>query len=114
MVSPADARLPPVAISRRSQRSSVLSVNVSQKAGSASLRPTRSTLRTPRLVRTSTPALVAAPSTQSTMVAESSVMGNIRPSDSVFSSTPRASNQATVSRGDQRWKAPSSSRPPRG
>lgn len=48
------------------------------------------------------------------MVAESSVTGNIRPSFSVLSSTPRSRNQATVSAGPNRWKGPISSRDPRG
>ncbi len=51
---------------------------------------------------------------QSTIVDESSVTGNIRPSFSVFSSTPRCANQATVSVGPNLWKAPISSRDPLG
>ena len=36
------------------------------------------------------------------MVAESSVTGNMRPSASVLSVTPRSANQAIVSRGPKR------------
>lgn len=39
------------------------------------------------------------PSRQSTMVPESSVVGNMRPSASVLRATPRWANQATVSWG---------------
>ena len=37
-------------------------------------------------------------------VCEESVIGNIRPSPSVLSRTPRVSNQATVSLAWNRWK----------
>ncbi len=47
-------------------------------------------------------------------VAEESLTGNIRPSASVFSSTPRAANHATVSRGWKTRNGPISARPPRG
>ena len=48
------------------------------------------------------------------IVPESSVIGNIRPSGSAFSSTPRAANQATVSRGPNRFIGPINSLEPRG
>ena len=86
-----------------------------RRAGSCHAPPgSASALRTPSAVTTRTPAAAAAASRQSAMVAESSVTGNIRPSGSTLVATPRAANQSTVSRGCQRWKAPRSSRPPRG
>ena len=48
------------------------------------------------------------------MVREESVTGNMRPSGSVLSRTPRASNQATVSVGENRWSGEMSARSPRG
>ena len=110
IANPAEARLPPVARSRRSQRTSEPSVSVSQNDPG----PADSARRSPLVVITRTPADSAARRRQSTIVAESSVTGNMRPSSSTLVSTPRAANQATVSRACQRWKAPSSSRPPRG
>ena len=109
IASPPEALLPPVAMIRPWQ-------SRGSPAPSVSFRPSavRSTERTAVWTRMSTPARRAAPSRQSAIVAESSVMGNMRPSASVFVATPRAANQATVSRGWKRWKAPSSSRPPRG
>ncbi len=65
-------------------------------------------------VKSRAPECAAARMRQSTIVAESSVTGNIRPSFSVLSSTPRPSNQATVSAGPKPVKGPMSSREPRG
>ena len=65
-------------------------------------------------VRRVTPASLAAFMKQSMMVWELSVSGNIRPSGSVLRVTPRWANQAMVSCGWKRWKAPRSSREPRG
>ena len=78
------------------------------------IEPPVPSLFTPQFVRMTTPAFCAAPIRQSTIVCELSVTGNIRPSASVFSFTPRASNHSPVSRGCQRLNAPSSSRAPRG
>ena len=50
----------------------------------------------------------------SAIVAESSVTGNMRPSGSVLSRTPCASNHATVSLGENRWNGEISARSPRG
>ena len=69
---------------------------------------------TPQPVRRVTPAARAAPSRQSTMVAESSLAGKMQRSGWVTRGTPRASNQSMVWRGPKRWKGPRSSRPPRG
>ena len=57
----------------------------------------RLTLFTPQFTRSLTPAAAAASSRQSMMVCDESVAGNLRPSASVFSGTPRAVNHATVS-----------------
>ena len=125
--SPADDLLPPVAISTRSAATTSPVVSSIRKVapavpGGLSPSPTgprgtslsASIPRTPTPVTTRTPAAAAARCRHSTIVAESSVTGNIRPSFSVFNSTPRAANHATVSRGWNRENAPISSRPPRG
>jgi hypothetical protein len=65
-------------------------------------------------VNSRTPALLAPSMRQSTMLAESSVTGNILPSLSVFVATPRSLNQATVSAGPKRWRGPIISLEPRG
>ena len=57
-------------------------------------------------VRTMTPACFALSRRQFAMVSEESVIGNMRPSDSVFSFTPRSSNQFTVSAAWKRVNAP--------
>ena len=69
---------------------------------------------TPQFNRSFTPALVAAFIRQSMIVCEELVVGNIRPSLSVFSFTPRATNQSTVSRAENFWNGASSARSPRG
>ena len=65
-------------------------------------------------VRISTLASWAAVVRQSMMVWEESVVGNMRPSASVLSPTPREANQSMVSVADQRWRGPMSDLWPRG
>ena len=101
--------LPPVATMTRSNSSTEPLPRVSLKVS-----PSLTAERTAVEVRMFTPVRAAADMRQSTMVAESSVVGNMRPSSSVFVATPRVPNHSIVSRGWKRWKAPSSSRPPRG
>ena len=48
------------------------------------------------------------------MVCDESLVGNIRPSFSVLSLTPRDSNQATVSLASKTWLGESKARSPRG
>ena len=74
----------------------------------------RLVLRDKSLVGKSTPAVRAASVRQSTMVAEESATGNMRPSGSVFSFTPCSANQPTVSAGPHLLKGPISSFWPRG
>eukprot|EP00958_Prasinococcus_capsulatus_P021143 scaffold2830_cov395-Prasinococcus_capsulatus_cf.AAC.3 len=58
----------------------------------SSLSTSRRTVTTWERVRICIPRSLAVPSRQSAMVRESSVVGNIRPSDSALSSTPRRVN----------------------
>ena len=109
MASPPEALLPPVATMTRS-KASVEPLPRVRRKDSASLMIVRTGVET-RMV---TPARAAADIRQSTIVPESSVVGNIRPSSSVFVATPRLPNHSMVSLGWKRWKAPRSSRPPRG
>ena len=109
MARPPEDLLPPVAMMTRSKLSVAPLPRVSWKE-SASLMMERTGVE----VRTVTPARATADIRQSTIVPESSVVGNMRPSSSVFVATPREPNHSIVSRGWKRWKAPSSSRPPRG
>ena len=81
--------VPPVASSSRSQATVSPVVRSTSKPGRAA--------RTPHWVRTVTPFAAAEPRRQSTIVAELSVAGNMRPSGSVFRATPWAANHATVS-----------------
>ena len=69
---------------------------------------------TPVDVRIWMPALVAVLVRQSMMVCESSVMGNILPSGSVFRVTPWVSNHVMVSVAPHRWSGPMSDWLPRG
>ena len=109
MARPPEDLLPPVATMTRSN-SSIDPVPSVRRNVSASLMIERTAVDR-RIV---TPERAAADIRQSTIVAESSVTGNIRPSSSVFVATPRPANHSIVSRGWKRWKAPRSSRPPRG
>ena len=109
MASPPEALLPPVATMTRSNASTEPLPRVRRKV-STSLMMERTGVET----RIMTPAREAADIRQSTIVPESSVVGNMRPSSSVFVATPRLPNHSIVSRGWKRWKAPRSSRPPRG
>ena len=109
MARPPEDLLPPVAMMTRSNSSIEPVPSVSLKVS-----PCLTAERTAVERRMFTPARAAADIRQSTIVAESSVVGNMRPSSSVFVATPREANHSIVSRGWKRWKAPSSSRPPRG
>ena len=85
----------------RTQQESVTSVE--PKASSIPVREERSR----------TPAVLASFSRQSIMVREESVTGNMRPSGSVLRRTPRASNQAIVSAGENRCSGEMRARSPR-
>ena len=101
---------PPVASSRASQASG-------EPSERDRLNPppvTRSTDRTSVPVRRITLCSLASRRRHSITVCEESVTGNMRPSLSVFSFTPCASNQALVSAGPNRVNAPMSARSPRG
>ena len=71
-------------------------------------------LRSPLRVKRRTPAAFASASRQAITVSDESVTGNIRPSSSRFSRTPRASNHAIVSSAENRWNGEINSRSPRG
>src|SRR5208283_1114531 len=111
--SPADLAPPPVAIRSRSARTASPAESVTRKRPPA---PAGSldTAQTPLPVRRRAPASLADRIRQPMTVPESSVTGNILPSSSVFSSTPRSPNHATVSAGPNLWKGPISSLDPRG
>ena len=69
---------------------------------------------TPSEVRISTPAFSAASMRVSMMVSELLVTGNILPSGSVLSCTPREVNQSMVSEALKRLKGPMRDFSPRG
>ena len=101
------ARQPPVASNSRSPNSVSPLLRVNLNRPSAVL----PAVSTPQCGRKTTPAAPAADNKQSTIVCAESVAGNIRPSASVFKTTPRAANQATVSRAENWWNGPSRAAP---
>ena len=98
LIAPTTLRAPPVARSNRSQVMESPSLNFKSKPPCARTRAPSTPLR----VKSRTPAFFASASKQSTIVSDESVIGNIRPSSSSFRRTPRVSNQATVSRAENR------------
>ena len=113
------SRVPPLA--RRTERQRTTSSpspwatrRAKRSLPSASPSSTTSMAATRWRVSTTTPAASAASDSAETIDSDESVVGNIRPSSSVFNSTPRPRNHAATSGAPNLEKAPSSVREPRG
>ena len=99
-------REPPVARSNRSQEISGTMEGRALSRPITNSNPASALARAPSTsfrVDKRTPAAFASLTRQSMIVCEESVTGNMRPSGSVLSRTPRSSNHATVSLGENRW-----------